>query len=177
MCLSHNMRRRTGEHGGFRSLAFLDSIDKLRRLHSAFKDAEEGRVLSRLRTSNFGDDPADGDPIVQCCGEPLGCDHFRQGECWWFAANDARQESVSGRLKPGSPLRVCQSPVSSGATEKIKDLVENSDTVFSTSSLEVGFDDPDITLVYQHYSPRTLRVLFSEKEGVEEVSMTARSPG
>ncbi len=176
MCLSHNMRRRTGEHGGFRSLAFLDSIDKLRRLHAAFSDAEEGRVLSRLRTSNFGDDPATGDPISQCCGEPLGCDHFKQGECWWFAANDARQESVSGRLKPGSPLRVCQSPVSSGATEKIKDLVENSDTVFSTSSLEVGFDDPDITLVYQHYSPQNLASFIQRKgrggRGVDDRPIT-----
>ena len=176
MCLSHNMRRRTGEHGGFRSLAFLDSIDKLRRLHAAFKDAEEGRILSRLRTSNFGDDPTTGDPISQCCGEPLGCDHFKQGECWWFAANDARQESVSGRLKPGSPLRVCQSPVSSGATEKIKDLVEYSDTVFSTSSLEVGFDDPDITLVYQHYSPQNLASFIQRKgrggRGVDDRPIT-----
>lgn len=185
MCLSHNMRRRTGEHGGFRSLAFLDSIDKLRRLHAAFRDAEEGRVLSRLRTSNFGDDPATGDPISQCCGEPLGCDHFKQGECWWFAANDARQESVSGRLMSGSPLRVCQSPVSSGATEKIKDLIGNSDTVFTTSSLEVGFDDPDITLVYQHYSPQNLASFIQRKgrggRGVDDrpitgVTLSAYSP-
>src|SRR3546814_10154127 len=32
MCLSHGMRRRSGKEGGFRSLVFLDSIDKIRRL-------------------------------------------------------------------------------------------------------------------------------------------------
>src|SRR5690606_19330997 len=42
MCLAHGMRRRTDEDGGFRSVVFLDSIDKVRRLHGDYADAEEG---------------------------------------------------------------------------------------------------------------------------------------
>lgn len=163
MCLTHNMRRRRGKDGGFRSLVFLDSIDKLRRLHAAYLDAEEGKQLSHLRTSQFGDDPATGAPITKCCKQPLGCDHFRKGECWWFAANDTRQESVAGRLKPESPLRVSQRPVYSGVGGNVQDLVEESDTIFTTSSLEVGFDDPNMTLVYQHYSPQNLASFIQRK--------------
>jgi hypothetical protein len=71
MCLTHGMRRRTGSEGGFRSLVFLDSIDKLRRMHSAYVDAEEGRELASLRTRNYGDD-ASGEPRTICCQEPIG---------------------------------------------------------------------------------------------------------
>src|SRR4029077_2915249 len=82
MCLAHGMRRRTGPEGGFRSLVFLDSIDKLRRMHSAYVDAEEGRELAALRTRNYADD-ASGAPRTVCCQDPIGCDHFSEGECWW----------------------------------------------------------------------------------------------
>ena len=39
-----------------------------------------------------------------------------------------------------------------------------SDLVFSTSSLEVGFDDPDMILVYQHYAPGNL-ASFAQRKG------------
>lgn len=110
MCLAHGMRRRTGEEGGYRSLVFFDSIDKMRRLHGAFTDAEEGKELASLRISSYGDDP-NGHPQTQCCRNPVGCDRFADGECWWFAANDPHQLGARGRLVPGNPLRVARSPI------------------------------------------------------------------
>ncbi len=162
MCLSHGMRRRAGTEGGFRSLVFLDSIDKVRRLHSAYMDAEEGKALFDLRTAQFGDDAA-GHPMVECCGEPQGCDRFGDGECWWFAARDTRQRTARGRLPPDAPLKVAPSPIFSGTGGSAEKLIKGSDVIFATSSLEVGYDDPDITLVYQHYAPANLASFIQRK--------------
>lgn len=162
MCIGHGMRRRTGSEGGFRSLVFFDSIDKMRRLHSAFIDAEEGRELAAYRTRAYGDDAA-GEPQNECCGQPLGCGRFADGECWWFAAMDKRQVGAKGRRAPGQPLAVASSPIFSGTGGNAERLVKGSDVVFATSSLEVGYDDPDITLVYQHYAPLNLASFVQRK--------------
>jgi ATP-dependent helicase YprA (DUF1998 family) len=163
MCLAHGMRRRTGKEGGYRSLVFLDSIDKVRRLQAAYQDAEETKRLASLRTTLLGDDVATGEPLTQCCGEAVGCDRFRDGECWWFAANDTSQQSARGRLKPGRPLKVADQPIFSGTSGRIEALIKGSDVVFTTSSLEVGYDDPDITMVYQHYAPQNLASFIQRK--------------
>lgn len=176
MCLSHGMRRRTGDDGGYRSLVFFDSIDKMRRLHGAFIDAEEGKGLAALRISDFGDDPS-GQPQTMCCKEPIGCDRFADGECWWFAANDPRQCGANGRRVAGSPLRVARTPIYSGTSSDAEALVKGADIVFATSSLEVGYDDPDITLVYQHYAPQNLASFIQRKgrggRGIDDRPTTA----
>jgi len=92
MCLAHGMRRRTGQDGGFRTLAFVNSIDKLKRLHSDYRDAEEVRGLAQLRTVLYPDNPESQSPRRGCCGSPDTCDLFRDGECWHFAATDSRAE-------------------------------------------------------------------------------------
>lgn len=163
MCLSHNMRRRSGVEGGFRGLVFLDSIDKVRRLHSAYDDAETYKKLAALRTRDYPDDPMTGRERSGCCGQPHGCDVFTQGECWWFAANDSSQRSAAGRRHPGAPLSVAEQPVFSGTSGRVEAMIKRSDIVFSTSSLEVGYDDPDINLVYQHYAPRNLASFIQRK--------------
>lgn len=163
MVLSHGMRRRTGKEGGFRGLVFLDSIDKLKRLHADYRDAEEGQRLAKWRVRYFPDDPQTGEPRQGCCDSPETCDVFRAGECWWFAANDRRQVGARGRYVPGRPLAVCSIPVFSGSGKRIDRKIKESDVVFSTSSLEVGFDDPDMTLVYQHYAPANLASFVQRK--------------
>jgi hypothetical protein len=176
MCVAHGMRRRTGREGGYRSLVFFDSIDKMRRLHGAYSDAEEGRELASYRISAYGDD-AQGNPQAECCREPIGCDRFRDGECWWFAANDRHQRGALGRRVPGSPLRVAKTPIYSGTSSDAEALVKGADIVFATSSLEVGYDDPDITLVYQHYAPQNLASFVQRKgrggRGLEDRPITA----
>ena len=163
MCLSHGMRRRTGKAGGFRSLVFLDSIDKVRRVHAAHHDAEMTKRLARFRTAEYPDDPATGVPPTACCREPHGCDAFRDGECWYFAATDDGQRTATGRKPARSPLTVADRPVSSETTGRVEALIKGSDVVFATSSLEVGYDDPDITMVYQHYAPANLASFIQRK--------------
>ncbi len=163
MCLAHGMRRRTGRDGGYRAIVFLDSIDKLKRLHGDYQDAEEARRLAGLRTRLFDDDPGTGQPRRECCGQPATCDRFRDGECWYFAATDGEQITARGRYRPGSPLSVCERPVYSGEKGNTEQMIHRSDLVFATSSLEVGYDDPDMTLVYQHYSPNNLASFIQRK--------------
>lgn len=176
MCLAHGMRRRTGREGGYRGLVFLDSIDKVRRLHGVYQDAEEIQRLSTFRTRYFPDDPVTGAPRDRCCGDPNGCDVFRDGECWWFAANDPRQVGPNGLRRPEWPLRVAAQPVTSGTTGRVEGLIRESDVVFATSSLEVGYDDPDITLVYQQYAPQNLASFIQRKgrggRGVDDRPIT-----
>ncbi|MBB4509546.1 AAA domain-containing protein [Rhizobium leguminosarum] len=162
MCLSHGMRRRTGKHGGFRSLVFLDSIDKLRRLHTAFMDAEDNSLPS-LRTSRYDNDPVSGAERESCCREPYGCDAFRNGECWHFAATDQAQWTARGPRRLDGPLAVARQPIHAGAKGAVEETIKNADILFATSSLEVGYDDPDITMVYQHYAPSSLASFIQRK--------------
>ncbi|QYC11507.1 AAA domain-containing protein [Brevundimonas nasdae] len=163
MCLAHGMRRRTDDEGGFRSVVFLDSIDKVRRLHGDYTDAEDGRKLAAYRTRQYPEDPATGELPSECCGEPHGCDRFQGGECWIFAATDPAQVGASGLRRPGQSLSVIDRPVTSASTGRVEDAIKASDVVFATSSLEVGYDDPDITLVYQHYAPQNLASFVQRK--------------
>ncbi|MGE0490479.1 MAG: AAA domain-containing protein [Vulcanimicrobiota bacterium] len=162
MCLAHGMRRRTGKEGGFRGVVFLDSIDKLKRLHSDYSDAEANK-LAALRTELLDDDPATGEPCRACCREPLSCDRFREGECWFFAATDQAQWMAGKRYRPGDPLTVAHRPIFSGTSGRTEELLQNSDLIFATSTLEVGYDDPDMTLVYQHYAPGNLASFIQRK--------------
>ncbi|WNG26291.1 DEAD/DEAH box helicase [Cystobacter fuscus] len=165
MLLAHGMRRRTGGEGGFRGLAFFDSIDKLKRLHTDFTDAEMRKNLAALRTRDYGADPQDPTHLrTSCCGEPRSCARFRVGECWYFAATDFRQVRAGGnRLEPGAALTVAPRPVSSATAGNVDKMLERSDLVFATSSLEVGYDDPDMMLVYQHYAPANLASFVQRK--------------
>ena len=163
MALAHNMHRRHGAEGGFRGIVFVDSIDKLKRLHSNYLDAEEGQTLAGLRTHFYPDHPTTGLPRRKCCGDPLGCDLFRDGECWTFAATDTRQWTASGPYIPGNALSVARFPVYSGSTARIETEIQRSDLVFSTASLEVGYDDPDMAFVYQHYAPTNLASFIQRK--------------
>lgn len=163
MALAHNMRRRHGDEGGFRGVIFVDSIDKLKRLHGNYMDAEEGQGLASLRTRIYPDHPANGLPRRSCCGDPLGCDLFRDGECWTFAATDQRQWTALGPYIPGNSLSVARFPVYSGSSAKVETEIQRSDLVFSTASLEVGYDDPDMAFVYQHYAPSNLASFVQRK--------------
>jgi hypothetical protein len=163
MTLAHNMHRRHGSEGGFRGIVFVDSIDKLKRLHGNYMDAEEGQCLASLRTRIYPDHPVTGNTRRACCGDPLGCDLFRDGECWIFAATDQRQWTASGPYVSGNSLSVARFPVYSGSSARIETEIQRSDLVFSTASLEVGYDDPDMAFVYQHYAPANLASFIQRK--------------
>lgn len=164
MALAHGMRRRTGDEGGYRSLVFLDSIDKVRRLHADYTDAEKTKKLEGLRTVRYPDDAVTGEPRSQCCGDPANCTIFNDGECWIFAARDERQVyAADEHWLPGRPLAVAERPVTSQTSEGAERMIKRSDVIFATSSLEVGYDDPDITFVFQHYAPQNLASFIQRK--------------
>ncbi len=121
------------------------------------------RRLAVFRTHLFDDDPGTGQPRRECCGQPATCDRFREGECWYFAATDGDQIAARGRYRPGSALSVCERPVYSGEKGNTEEMIRRSDLVFATYSLEVGYDDPDMALVYQHYSPNNLASFIQRK--------------
>lgn len=179
MLLAHGMRRRTGANGGFRSIAFLDSIDKLKRIHGDYLDAETNKRLAALRTSDYGPDPQDVSQFRnECCGEPDTCSRFRDGECWHFAATDQEQVRAGPhRQPPGRPLTVMAKPVFSGTSGNVDRAIAESDVLFATSSLEVGFDDPNMALVYQHYAPSNLASFVQRKgrggRGADDRPLTA----
>jgi hypothetical protein len=178
MCLAHAMRRRSGDCGGYRGLVFFDSIDSLKRLLDDYRDAEQGQGLARLRTRRYPRDPLTRQPRTRCCGRPDECDLFRAGECWYFAAagsggepppaNDTYQAAAgpdgrATRYRPGQPLHVMPLPVYSGTSGRVEQMIARSDLVFATSSLEVGFDDSEMILVYQHYAPVNLASFIQRK--------------
>jgi hypothetical protein len=176
MCIAHGMRRRASETGGYRSLVFLDSIDKLKRMHSDFLDAEEGKNLSQFRTYLYNDDPVSGQKRRTCCRTPESCDTFKDGECWYFAATDNNQVTVRGRYSTKQSLKVCNTPIYSKGGSSLEEIIRSSDIVFSTSTLEVGFDDPDLIMVYQHYSPTNIASFIQRKgrggRGVDDRPVT-----
>lgn len=170
LCLAHGMRRRPGDRGGYRGVVFFDSLDQVRQLHGDYRSAEEHLGLAALRTTRF---PA----AAACCGAPGGCDRFRDGECWFFAAagpgdparpNDPYQVAAGDAgpvgARPGRPLAVMDRPVTAAAGGRVDADIRRADLVFATSSLEVGFDDPDMILVYQHYAPAN-RASFAQRKG------------
>lgn len=158
MCLAHNMRRRTADQGGYRSVVFMDSLDKIKRMNADFIDAEENKKLAQLRIKPDG---------KHCCGTPDQCQRFEQGECWYFASNDSAQWTAHGRYLTQntntlSHLRVSP-PISSQLSGNAESLIYDNDILFATSSLEVGFDDPDMMMVYQHYAPTNLASFIQRK--------------
>jgi hypothetical protein len=182
MVLAHGMRRRPGDRGGYRGVVFFDSIDSLKRLLDDYRDAElgglAGHPLAALRTRRFPPHPTTGHPRRACCRSPGNCDLFDRGECWYFAAeagdaagpgaNDRCQVAASAggspaRYRPGQPLRVMPTPVYSGTSGRVDRMMRDNDLVFATSSLEVGFDDPEMILVYQHYAPVNLASFVQRK--------------
>jgi hypothetical protein len=173
MCLAHGMRRRQGDRGGYRALAFVDSIDQVVRLHEDYRNAEMRNNLAKYRTCAFPPHAAGQPPRQACCGQPATCARFAEGECWFFAArapdsnpatpNDPYQTMASGPYVPGRPLTVARNPVYSGTKGRVEEMIRTSDLVISTSSLEVGYDDPDMILVYQHYAPVNLASFIQRK--------------
>jgi hypothetical protein len=143
MAIAHNMRRRgpTGsEPAKYRGIVFQDSISKVKKLAIEFRDAESGQFLSALR-------------LARPEGDPLASPEFRDAEYWIFDAEDPFQYSAH-RHAPGDPPCALSSPISpvySG--RKGTDLLK-ADLVFSTSVLEVGYDDPSLQFVFQHHAPR-----------------------
>lgn len=149
----------------WRGLAFFDSINDLRQFRHNY-DAD--RVFERNDADPSGREipPANQDQLWRIrtdrqkiekgrrvrsenkcgstCKERLHgatlneCPHFRAGDCWVFSKEHGWNQ----------PLRVANS-VYAGASSDL----DEQDLIPTSPSLEVGYDDDTIQLIYQHKAP------------------------
>jgi len=149
MCVMHNARKRWDK---YKAIGFIDSVDSLYSWKIRQEDAENNELFNiRIKPDmkkegvNLNCNDCQTSPNVKC---PL----FIEGECWWFPRFDKDQ------FKWDQPLNLAQ--VSS--VEEI-DFESDWDVVLSTSSLEVGFDDPRIIAILQYKTPHTLASFLQRK--------------
>ena len=158
MCAMHNLKTDVE----WRGLAFFDSINDLRQFRHNY-DADPslqwivgydpvGRQIPpanqdelwRIRT----DRRKVGERVPNHCGGDCEqraqngtlyeCPHFRSGDCWVFARSHGWNQT----------LRVADSVYAGAASQ-----LDGQDLIPTSPSLEVGYDDDAIHLVYQHKAP------------------------
>lgn len=162
MVLMRNMRKRQTNTGPkHRGLVFVESIDKLKRLHSDYRDAEEVRQLWQLRIPHI----ESGNPQTVQDPRPSDLPGFADAEVWYFDAQDPAQFAEGRRYRGAPPAALVVAPqtVYSGADD-LDNVLARSDLLFATTSLEVGFDDSALQLVFQHRAPRNA-ASFVQKKG------------
>ena len=174
MCLIHNMHPNVTERDRYKAFGFVNSRDIAYRWEGDMRDAEHNLKLFQLRSPNFiqgrgkkylGLPPGD---CNKCQSKPqLGCTYYQHGECWW--------PMHSGR-------RLNQSLSMKAVTSLGGGGLDDLDLIISTSTLEVGYDDPDLMTVIQHQAPMDISGFVQRKgrggrqAGTRPVMMTVLSP-
>lgn len=144
-----------------RILSFLDSRDLVNRFYYDFRDADSTKKLSEFRIEKLkylSDDhykcPVGGENNCNldfCSKDPYP---YYNGECWYgltkaYFLNNMKAKSSSIKL----------SRVMNG----VNDLKPDSDIIFSTSSMELGVDDPGITTIIQYRAPPSIYSFIQRK--------------
>ncbi|MGV8118913.1 MAG: DEAD/DEAH box helicase [Candidatus Xenobiia bacterium LiM19] len=168
MVLWHCMKK-TPEK--YRFLAFVDSIDSVWRIAKHLNDAEYKKILFGLRLP-IGRTTVGGDlcrnhycPKIdnKNCGSPPhlffnSCCIYNNGECWWTMCSSS---DIFVR-----PMRVLAN--SSGQREdpdkKRKLSINEWDCLVTTSTLEVGFDHPQLIATAQFKAPPSA-ASFQQRKG------------
>ena len=112
---------------GHKTFAFTDTLDVFSRLEGDLADAES-KLLAWLRSSHPDEDGGAMDR------------RQRAGQLWGLAE--------AGGWHLGKSLDV------RSLSSKWQDEIKGADVVVATSSLEVGFDDDEVNVVFQHKAPR-----------------------
>lgn len=146
MAAMHNLKT----HETWRGLAFFDSINQLRQFYANYA-AERTFPLSANAQENFRVRTdrrwKEGETFNECgstCTQRASeatlhqCPHFRTGDCWVFAHLHGWNQ----------PLRVANSVYAGSAAR-----LDGQDLIPTSPSLEVGYDDDAIQLIYQHKAP------------------------
>ncbi len=163
MCAMHNLKTAADWKG----LAFFDSINDLRQFQHNYQADPNlnwlvgfdpmGREIPpanndelwRIRTDRRKPGP-NGQTANYChstCqaraqNASLGeCPHFRAGDCWVFA----KLAGWNQRLRVASSVYAGAEPQAAA--------LDNRDLIPTSPSLEVGYDDDAIHLIYQHKAP------------------------
>src|SRR5208337_3590860 len=160
MCVLHNMKQPQGFPGrNAKALGFVDSLDLVKRWQHDFDDAEDRRHRKQLFRMR---DPAEirrlpslqaffGGRATCTCDTTIdpNCIFFREGECWWFMTRRDSQQNG---------LRISYKTSGEGG------VPDNYDLVVTTSAMEVGYDDPEISCVIQYQSPMNV-ASFAQRKG------------
>lgn len=174
MCLLHNLHPPASGEVRYKAFGFVNSRDIAYRWHGDMRDAEQGQQLFRLRAPGHIQGKGKrylGLPPLECqeCAKKpqVGCVYFQHGECWWPMHS-------GGRLNAPLEMR----PVTSLGGGSLADL----DLIISTSTLEVGYDDPLLMTVIQHQAPTDISGFVQRKgrggrqAGTRPVMLTVLSP-
>ena len=164
MCAMHNLKTAADWKG----LAFFDSINDLRQFQHNYEARSQLEVAGRLSIRGVGRfrrrttmscgasaptaaSPAPTDRPRTTATAPvrsraqnasLGeCPHFRAGDCWVFA----KLTGWNQRLRVASSVYAGAEPQAAA--------LDNRDLIPTSPSLEVGYDDDAIHLIYQHKAP------------------------
>ncbi len=129
---------------GRRVFAFTDNLDVINRLYDDFRDAEAYQPWGR-------EDP-NREPLAQLRAQdkPEPTERDLDGQLWSMA------EDLRGNLR--GRLSV------SRTTSRDPGVLNKSDVVVATASLEVGFNDPDVGAVLQHKAPHS-NASFVQRKG------------
>ena len=119
---------------GRKVFGFTDNLDSLNRWMADFVDADRTRRLSRFR---------------QTAGVTDILSRSREGQVWKLCedlGHDLNQALLTSRSSSQDP-----------------GVDSRSDVVLATSSLEVGYDDPDVGMVVHHKAPRSAASFLQRK--------------
>lgn len=125
--------------------AFSDNLDSINRWFSAMQDAEINLRLARLRLPLNLRVPPPNPPVAP----PIQRRMQEEGQIWdlpVLLGHDLNQPLMITRCSSQDP----------GADV-------NSDLIIATSSLEVGFDDPNVAAVLHHKRPASLASFIQRK--------------
>ena len=117
---------------------FSDNLDSVNRWFSDMSDAE-----SRLRLASLRQPPAPGTP------EAIRRRRFEEGQIWDLP------RLIGHNL--ANPLTVTRCSSQDPGADA------NSDLIIATSSLEVGFDDPDVGIMLHHKRPTSMSSFIQRK--------------
>jgi len=130
------------------ALAFIDSIDLVKRFKGQISDAEQTKELWKFRT--IVDEIKFKDKVCPKT-DPCNCEIYKNGECWRIInSKPLCYENKQGKLKEQS-LEITE--VSS---QSYNDKWLKADIVLTTPSLEVGIDVDTIVATLHYRAPRTI---------------------
>lgn len=152
MLLGHSVNL----NGKERLLAFFDSRDNLIRQEKNFKDADGNKKLYNFRLNK--EEFLSSEFVEYKCpvGSEKNCNlqyckasgPYKEGECWFGLTKAIFQNGMKPKT---SVLKVDRSMAEDSTYE-----INKTDIVFTTSSLELGIDDKQISTIVQYRPPYTI---------------------
>ena len=122
---------------GKKIFAFTDKLDVINRWYHIEREAETIKTLSQFRDQN---PKLDSDARRRC---------YQMGQDWSVC------KQIGHDLR--SPLRL------ELTSSQYRGVDSNANLVIATSTLEVGFNDPEVGVVVQHKAPRSLASFLQRK--------------